>query len=315
MIEGDNKLQIVGLGMSTIDVLVRLEQMPCWESGASLDEMTLDGGGPAGTAIASAAHLGAITGMITTAGNDEVGNLKLRLLSKYGVDTSHCLIRPIPEPQVILVCIHSHSGERVFSGTPRTASLPLQPLEIDINYITQADILHLDGFYLTAALQAARWMRAAGKKVTLDAAKTSGNISGEMRELVSLCDIVISGAGFSYALTGMTDLYEAGLAILDLGPNIFVETLGEAGCVTVTRDDRFHTPAYPIDVLDTTGAGDVFHGAFLVGLLKSWDLGRIIQFSSATAAIKCSRLGGRRGIPDYDKVIKFLAEFQPDFKE
>ena len=315
MSEDEHNLQIVGLGMSTLDVLVRLEQMPCWENGASLDELTLDGGGPAGTAIAAAAHLGARTGMITTAGNDEVGNLKLDLLSKYGVDTSHCPIRPISEPQVILVCIHSHSGERVFSGTPRTASLPLQPGEIDINYITQAEILHLDGFYLSAALQAARWMRAAGKKVTLDAAKTNGKVSAEMCELVSLCDIVISGAGFSNALTGMNDIYQGGQVILGLGPNIFVETLGEAGCVTITRDDSFHTPAYSVDVIDTTGAGDVFHGAFLVGLLKDWDLHRIVQFSTATAAIKCSRLGGRRGIPDYDEVIKFLAKFQPDFKE
>ncbi len=158
-------------------------------------------------------------------------------------------------------------------------------------------------------------MRAAGKKVSLDAAKTSGEISAGMRELVSLCNVVVCGAGFSQGLTGIANVYQAGQAVLDLGPEIFVETLGECGSITVTRDCRFHLPACRVDALDTTGAGDVFHGAYLYGLLRGWDLIRVTQFATTTAGLKCTRLGGRRGIPPYDEVIKLLAECQPDFKE
>jgi sulfofructose kinase len=315
MNSANQPLQIIGLGMSTLDIIVRLEQMPTWDGGAALDDLALDGGGPVGTAMCAAAHLGVSTGILTALGNDNIAALKEGFLTKYGVDTTHCLTRPIPEPQVVLVCVNALTGERVFSPSPHAASHPLRPEEIDCDYMLQADYLHLDGFYLSAAIQAARWMRAAGKKVSLDAAKTSGNISAGMRELVGLSDVVICGAGFSSALTGIDNLYAAGRVILDLGPQVFVETLGEQGSVTVSKDCTFHQPAYPVEARDTTGAGDVFHGAYLVGLGMGWDLIRVAQFASAAAGIKCTRLGGRRGIPNYDEVIKYLADYQPDFSE
>ncbi|HMN59089.1 MAG TPA: PfkB family carbohydrate kinase [Anaerolinea sp.] len=304
-------LQIVGLGMSTLDILVRSRQLPTWEAGAALDELGLDGGGPAGTAIVAAARLGARTGMITTTGSDETAGLKMRLLQQYGVDTSRCVVRPGPEPQLVLVCIQSQTGERVFSGTPRTGSSPVLPDDLDREYITQAEYLHLDGFFLPASLQAARWMHAAGKKVSLDAAKTNGSVPESLRELVKECDLLICGAGFCTALTGISEVRTAAREILSLGPGVVVETQGERGSITVTREDEFHTPAYAVDVVDTTGAGDVFHGAYLVGLLKGWEARRIAQFASAVAAFKCMRLGGRRGIPCDEEVISFLANHQP----
>ena len=87
-----------------------------------------------------------------------------------------------------------------------------------------------------------------------------------------------------------------------------VQTVGIDGSYTVTADEQFHTPAFEVDVVDTTGAGDVFHGAYLAGLLRGWDLRRVAIFSSAVSAIKCTRLGGRAGIPRFDKVLAFLRE-------
>ena len=117
--------------MATIDILVRMRQMPVWERGTQLDDLSLDGGGPVGTALVAAARLGARVGYLGTAGNDEAAELKLRLLSKYGVDTSQVVRRPSAESQMILVCVNAKSGERVFSSTPRTGCFPLQPDEIN----------------------------------------------------------------------------------------------------------------------------------------------------------------------------------------
>ena len=309
-----DSLQIVGIGMATIDILARMQQLPGWDRGAQLDDLSLDGGGPVGTALVAAARLGARVGYLGTAGNDEAAELKLRLLSQYGVDTSQVVRRPTTEMQMILVCVKAESGERVFSGTPRTGSFPLQPDEISRAYVEQARYLHLDGFHMQAALQAAEWMHAAGGTVMLDAAKSDGSVSDDLRELVRRSDIVISGAGFAKALTGFEDLAQAAPAVLVNGPRIFVETLGELGCYTATSGEQFQTPAYSVDVVDTTGAGDVFHGAYLVGLLHGWDLQHIAQFASATAAIKCTHLGGRRGIPSYAEVIRFLAQRQSNFQ-
>jgi sugar/nucleoside kinase (ribokinase family) len=119
---------------------------------------------------------------------------------------------------------------------------------------------------------------------------------------------LISGSGFAQALTGVPDTFEACAATLELGPRLVVQTDGRQGSYTVTAGDRFHTPAFEVEVLDTTGAGDVFHGAYLVGLLHGWDLRRIALFSTAVSAIKCAKLGGRAGIPRYEEALAFLKE-------
>jgi sulfofructose kinase len=140
----------------------------------------------------------------------------------------------------------------------------------------------------------------------LDGSKTNRPVAGSMRELVRHVDILISGSGFVQGLTGETELWDACEAALDYGPSIVVQTEGEDGAYTVTRDERFHTPAFACDVLDTTGAGDVFHGAYLVGLLQGWELRETARFATAVSAIKCSRFGGRAGIPTFDEVMAFL---------
>jgi sugar/nucleoside kinase (ribokinase family) len=159
-------------------------------------------------------------------------------------------------------------------------------------------------------------MRAASKPVLLDAAKTSSEcVEPDMRELVGLSSVVICGSGFSRALTGIEDVYKAGEAVLRMGPGIFVETRGEDGAYTVTASDRFHTPAFTVPVVDTTGAGDVFHGAYLIGLLRGWDLRQTALFATAVAGLKCMRLGGRSGIPNYQEVVQFLAQHHINFQE
>jgi ribokinase len=96
--------------------------------------------------------------------------------------------------------------------------------------------------------------------------------------------------------------------LLDEGPETVVVTLGEDGSFTKTRDEAFHSPAFAVPVVDTTGAGDVFHGAYLFGLIRGWDLQTTAVFASAAAALKCIRLGGRAGIPAYEAVIDFLRQ-------
>lgn len=298
-------LQVVGLGLSTIDVLSRLEVMPTWDNDTSLNQVGLDGGGPVGTALVAAARLGARVGYVGVCGNDEAAELKLSFLSRYGVDTSRVIRRPYPELQVGLVFVHQSTGERVFGLAPREKE-PLRPEELDRQYITSAAYLHLDGCYCEAALLAAGWMHQAGKQVVLDAAKVVGGVCKTMAELVEATDILICGSGFVQAFTGEAEFWPAAGAVRRMGPQIVVQTEGEQGSNTATATEQFHTPAFKVNVVDTTGAGDVFHGAYLFGLVQGWNLARIARFASATAAIKCMHLGGRAGTPRYNEVQEFL---------
>jgi sulfofructose kinase len=304
----ENTLQIVGLGLATLDVLVRMTRMPTWsrERDRDIQGFRFEGGGLVATAMVAAAKLGAQVGFVGTAGSDEAAELKLRSMVACGVDLRRLVRRPGQDDQVVLVYVHAETGERVFSTMERMPLRPLQVEELDRDYIISAEYLHVDGFHAEAALQAARWMKAAGKTVVMDGNKTSAPIGAHLRALVPYVDVLITGEGFAAKLTGIEDIWEAGAAVLKIGPRVFVETVGDRGSYTVTAHERFHTPAFQVDVVDTTGAGDVFHGAYIVGLLQGWNLRQIALFSSAVAAIKCTQLGGRSGIPSFEETLAFL---------
>jgi sulfofructose kinase len=149
--------------------------------------------------------------------------------------------------------------------------------------------------------------------VVMDGSRTNGPIRDEHRQLVSYVDVLITGEGFARALTGIEDIWQAGRAVLEIGPRVFCETVGERGSYTITRagdacDEQFHTPAFPVDVVDTTGAGDVFHGAYIVAMMHGWAPRSCVLFSTAVSAIKCTQLGGRAGIPTFEQTLAFLRE-------
>ena len=302
------QVRVVGLGLATLDVLIRLGEMPTWEKGARLSGFSLDGGGPVATAMAAVSRSGVSAGYIGVAGSGMIGDLKVGSLVENDVDVSRLVRRDQPEKQVVIVNVHEETGERLFSALEGFNDNELAVEEVDRDYLTSADYLHLDGHYWIAAMQAADWMHEAGKTVVFDGSKTNRKVPECTRKLVKKVDVLICGSGFGAGLTGLHDIWDIGKAILDLGPRIVVQTVGEHGSYTTTRDDNFHTPAFPVEVVDTTGAGDVFHGAFIVGMHKGWDLRTIALFSTAVSSLKCTKLGGRRGIPYYDEVVAFLQE-------
>jgi sulfofructose kinase len=301
-----NNIQVVGLGMSTLDILIRISELPTWEDGSRFSAMAIDGGGPVATAIAAVARLGVRAGFVGTCGNDRLAEIKLQTLTECGIDVSRMARRPAPENEIVLVSVHEQTGERLFTGSRAFQEYQLAPEELDRDYFVAADVLHLDGYHADAALLAADWMRAAGKIVVLDGSATRRPILPKMQALVSRVDVLICGSGFGAMLTGRSDPWEIGRAILDIGPSVVIQTEGKAGSYSVTRDDAFHVPSFDIDVVDTTGAGDVFHGAYIVGMLRGWDVRRSVHFATAVSALKCTGLGGRRPIPCFDQVIEFL---------
>jgi sugar/nucleoside kinase (ribokinase family) len=304
-----NQPQVVGLGLATLDLLIRVEEMPTWVRGTQVKGLRFDGGGLVGTAMVAAARLGIQVGFIGTAGTDELAELKLRSFADCGVDLSRLVRREGPESDVVLVYVHGETGERVFASVESGSQRPLGVEELDRAHIISADYLHIDGLvHHQATLQAVRWMKTAGKTVTMDGSQTDGPVSEEHRQLIPHVDVLIVGEGYGRGLTGLDEVWEAGAKALEMGPHTFIETRGEAGCFGVTQVERFHIPAFSVDVVDTTGAGDVFHGAYIVGMIHGWSPRQCAQFASAVSAIKCTKLGGRAGIPTFDQTMVFMRE-------
>jgi ribokinase len=282
--------------------------MPTWDDPRGLEDFTLADGGPAGTACFVASTFGLETGFIDTVGSDSLAEHRRRSLEEAGVDTSRMVLREGAEDHVVVVWVDAGTGERTFSFRRGFLSQPLIPADLDREYITSAGILHVDGSHHEAALEAARWMHESGGSVVMDGTATDRPIPDAIRSLVSEADYLICGSGFGRQLTGETNLQLAGRAALELGPRVVVQTEGKNGCYTTTSDQQFHTPAFEVDVIDTTGAGDVFHGAYLVGLAKGWELERIAAFASAVAALHCTVLGNRKGIPSMEEVEALISD-------
>jgi sugar/nucleoside kinase (ribokinase family) len=137
----DSCLQVIGLGLTTLDVLMRLKDMPTWDRGARLSGFRFDGGGLVGTAMVASARLGARVGFVGTAGTDDAADLKLKSMVECGADQEHPidlsrLVRhPGPEDQIVIVYVHAETGERVFSGMGLHQRQPLRVADLDREYI------------------------------------------------------------------------------------------------------------------------------------------------------------------------------------
>lgn len=302
------RVDVVGLGMCCLDVVIKLGEMPTWERGGQVTGFAIQGGGPAGTAMAAAARLGAKSGYIGPFGNDAQGNMKADILRTQGVDVSRAVTQDHPERQIAIVYVHEDSAERVFAPLADLFSQRLEPEQLDLKYLSQAAYLLLDGFYPEAAIRASHCMHTHGKKVVLDMEKPADGIKARISELVRLSDILICGEGGLAYLSGQKDLPSAAQAVLEMGPEVIVETRGHAGCHTFSGQDRFHTHAFRVPAVNTTGAGDVFHGAYIAGLLRGMDLGATALFAAAASALTCTKFQGPERIPDVETVRKFLAD-------
>ena len=142
--------------------------------------------------------------------------------------------------------------------------------------------------------------------------RSAGSVREGMIELAHLCDYVVCSEEFARKFTESGDTFDADKAIMHMksfGAKATTITLGEKGSITLHGDTIFHTPAFNVDVVDTTGAGDVFHGGYIYGLLQNWNIQIAVKFASAFAALKCRKIGGRAGIPGLEEVESFMKTY------
>jgi ribokinase len=220
-----------------------------------------------------------------------------------GVDVTGLVQRPSASSQTAFIAIDRFTGTRtIFWKRPSGETLRTDELRLD--FLNNADFLLLDGLMQDVSLFSARKARAAGIPVMLDA----GRVREGMLELARLCDYVVGSEEFATELGWKDDPGSFRQEVRKHGFGITTITLGSRGSVTFADDEIILCPAFPVETVDTTGAGDVFHGGYLYGLLQKRPLKDTIRFASAFAAMKCRKLGGRAGIPRLSEVRQFLQE-------
>ena len=287
-------VQVVGLGQACVDYVGRVPVYPVEDSKMELEGLFTSCGGPAATALVTLARLGIPTSFLGTVSDDPFGVQIADSLEEERVNISFLKITPGHSSQFAFIAVTMGEGKRTIFWN-RSSAPELTPKEVSLDRFPGARILHLDGLMLDAGKEAAEQAKKRGMTVVMDA--------GTLREgtlgLLSQVDILIVSEPFADALVGAEAPRQKALeGLRELGPRQVVITLGAKGSVGLDRNGFVRQHAFPVVSMDTTGAGDVYHGAYTYGLFQRWNMAECMAFASAAAALKCMNGGGWRGIPD-----------------
>jgi ribokinase len=292
--------EVVGVGHAAVDYLGVVPRYPEADAKIELEEFSLQGGGPVATALVTLSALGIETAFAGVVSDDDFGLFIRQGLREAGVDTSCLVVAPGRVSPMSFIAVERGSGRRTIFYT-RGDVPPMSPEQLPLDRIAAARVLHVDGLQMEAQVAAARHARENGVTVVYDA----GSPRPGMDELLAVCDVLVASERFA-AEVGGGALAESLKALRARGPSSVVITIGEDGSVGMEHGETYILPAIPVEVVDTTGAGDVYHGAFIYGLLQGWDLRERMRFANAAAGLKCRMLGGRAGIPEREQIQQAL---------
>lgn len=298
---------LVGLGYGGMDTYCVLPRIP-HDDKVRIERLFRQGGGPASTATVAAARLGLRTALVSATGDDADGQEILRQLAAEGIDTRFVQVQPGTASPVAYCWIDAGSGARSIAWSLGTVSY-LEAGDIDPAGFADTYGLHLDGHHPAAAARAAAAVHAAGGTVFLDAGTCNERTCG----LLSHCDVVITSEPFARDWIGRDDpeavigrLHAQGVAWAGV-------TLGRRGSIASDGRETVAMPFHPVEpTVDTTGAGDVYHGAFAARYVEFVKAGRrpdlraCMRFATVVAGLKCRELGGRTAIPSRREVDALL---------
>jgi len=297
---------VLGLGYASDDFLaITAEITPFDHDPGTLSAFMRDGGGPVSTALAALARLGAHVAYLGPLGDDPSGQYLLQRYEDAGIDTRHIEIQPGRRTPACIVLVEEETGQRSIN-TYRGDLQSIQITDAMCDDLRSTRFLHIDGHFIEAVEPAAKMVHEAGGQVVFDANRPRRHIERHL----ACTDILIAASSFPKAATGISDLSEASRRLMEAGPSTVVTTLGADGCFCVTAEEEFHVPGFPVEVVDTTGAGDAFHGGFLFGLLQDgWSLRQVARLANAVGALNCRRLGGRQALPTRDEVQRLMKQY------
>lgn len=292
---------VVGVGLCALDYICIVDKFPGPDEKLDARLFSRQGGGPVPTALCAISHFGEKVAFIGKAGEDPEGETIRAEMKRFGVDTSGMVFDPYSRTPRAFIWVDFQTGARTVV-LDRTEIADLEPDELDSKLLKSCRYLHIDGREAKASFHAAKIAREAGAEVVLDVGSPRENV----KELLPLVDHLVVSKNFADEFTNEEEPGKAVMKLLRLGFKTAVITLGRQGSVCATEGDFFQMDAFDIETVDTTGAGDVFHGAYIYGLSKGWDLKDVVEFASAAAAMKCVRIGGRKGIPAVDEIVQFM---------
>lgn len=297
---------VLGFGAVAVDDLVYVDRYPPPDTKKQVSATGRDGGGLTGTALVTAARLGARPAYCGVLGNDELSRWTIDQLQCEGVDCRTVLFRAEARPiHSVVIVDMSTGGRNIFFSMAGVIARPVEELTDDL--IGSCRVLFVDHKHPLEALHAVAVAHRHGISVV-------GDLEDErapgMAELIDQTDHLIVGIGFAGRVTGCSEPADMARALWHTGRACCAVTAGDRGCWYASRDGEVeHVPALEVRAVDTTGCGDVFHGAYAATIAGGESVCTAIRVATATAGLKATQPGGRKGIPTRETVYRLLAEY------
>lgn len=294
------KVDVVGVGLNATDTLIPVKCFP--ERGSKIEIRSAEAmlGGQVASAMAACQQWGLRTRYVGKLGEDHPADLHRAEFARLGIET-HLLAAPGCNSQQAFILVDA-TGERTVLWK-RDHRLTLLPEELDPEWIRNAGVLHLDGHDTAAAARAAAWAHAVGVPVVADL----DDLYPGVNELLPNIDFLITSRDIPKRLTGNPDLR---CSLPDVqrryGGRLVAATLGSEGVLAWDGQKFHYSPAYRVNVVDTTGAGDIFHAGFIYGFVRGWPLQRQLEFGCAAAGLNCAAVGARGGIRPLEETERFM---------
>jgi sugar/nucleoside kinase (ribokinase family) len=302
----DPELDLLGIGQCSIDQVCTVEGLPRFTGKEAMLAYDVLPGGQIATALLAGARLGLRGAFVGSVGTDAAGAVVLAPLEAAGVDVSGVRRVAGAATRLAVILVDQASGERTVLWY-RDPRLRLRSEDVPPARIARARCLLLDGDDPEVSAHAARIARAAGVPVVLDVDRAAPGVDA----LLAAADFPIVSRHFAESFSPDGTL-RGGLArMLGLGARLAVATLGDGGCLARCGEREIASPAFPVTPRDTTGAGDVFHAAFVWGLLEGLGVEPLLRAANAAAALSSRALGAQGGLPTRNELEAFLRDHRP----
>ena len=309
--------RVVSLGVHIVDILGRpVTHIPPGQGRQLLDEIRITVAGTAAGTSVDLAKLGAEVTAMGAIGDDLLADFLISVLGSYGIETRLLACKPGVQTSATMLPIRPN-GERPALHTPG-ATASLTSADIDLGIIAAADVLHVGGpdvlgrFAGEPLRGVLEFARSRGVTTTMDVL-TPGDVVAwtRLQPLLPYVQYFLPNEEQLGRLTGCADLTEAARAVLALGPEAVLVSRGAEGSALITADRRLDYPAFPADVVDTTGCGDACSAGFITGLLRGWAIEDAAWLAMAAASLVVSGLGSDAGIVDLDGTMQVLRRHAP----
>src|SRR3984957_7597186 len=309
------KVDVVGIGSCAVDFFAIVPRLLGYGEKINATRMEIHAGGVTANMLTQVARLGTSTGWLGLIGDDENGRIIQKAFAEDSMDLAGVEVVKGERSALTWIPVNPE-GERCIYMFPNvTGKLSILHVRNRFgSHIKNAKHFHTEASQLPIGplKEAMRLAKDAGVKVFFDMdvtprffAQMNLGRQEELCDALKFVDVLKPCKAASFEMTGIKDYNRIADQLLNMGPKVVALTQGEDGCLIATREKRVQVPAFRVNVVDTTGAGDAFMGGLSYGFLQGWDLERVGLFANACAALCCTKVGAR-AMSTRDEVLAFL---------